>query len=176
MTESATPPTPAEPAAPAAPEEKPAPWGEDFDPARAWALVSNLRNELGSTKTERDALKSAAQAAIDAEKSELQKAIDKAAELEARAAKAERELVVSAAIKTHGLADDVRDFLTGTAEEIEAKAARLAAITKPAGEPAPEVDPLTAAGRPAPALTPGHGGEAPPEFDPAAIAKAARGR
>lgn len=162
---------------PTPPEATPAPWGEDFDPARAWSLVQNLRKEIGETKQERDTLSQAAQAAADAEKSEIQRALDKVTALEKRAADAERELIVSKALSTHKLADEFRDFLTGSAEEIEAKAARLAASLGKTEEPkTEEADPLASAGKPTPALTPGHGGEETPAFDPAAIAKAARRR
>lgn len=162
------------------PAEKAAPWGADFDASRAWQLVTNLRTELDDAKKERNALKTAAESAADSEKSELQKAIDKIQKLEERAAGAERKLVVGAALREHGLADDFADFLTGTPEEIAAKAARLAALNKPAAEESSEAeqqpDPLAAAAKPTPDLVPGHGGDAEPAFDPVAIAAAARRR
>lgn len=52
-------PTPSTPSAPPAPVADVPPWGEDFDPARAWRTIQNLRSE-------NDGLKAKASTATDA--------------------------------------------------------------------------------------------------------------
>lgn len=164
----------------------------DFDEERAKRAIGSLREEVATLKAsletvsaERDEFKSAAEKTGTERDEALAKAVE-------RAEKAERDL----AIKKHDLPDDVveefADYLTGTAEEVDAKAARLAKRLAPAKEQEPEDNgdeggdegeepagdgepaPATPSARPRPALTPGHGGEPSVEFDPDAIAKAAR--
>lgn len=156
----------------------------DFDAEKAQRLVANLRAEVVTLKertaaitAERDDFKAAAEKTGDDRDKALKAALD-------RAEAAERSL----AIKKHNLPDEIveefADYLTGTAEEVDAKAAKLAARLAPKteepGEPAggegeePVEEPPAPVERPKPALTPGHGGEVTPDFDPVAIAKAAR--
>lgn len=166
-------------------EEKPStpPWGENFEPERAWRLIQNLRGDNEGLKKERDdARAEAAEFRTAAEKSgeDRDKALKAAVE---RAEKAERDL----AIRKHNLPDDVveefADYLSGSPEEVDARAARLAARLSKASEtetPPVEDEDNDEGGdipaKPKPALTPGHGGDDAAPFDPAAIAAAARSR
>ncbi len=140
------------------------PWGsdEDFNPERAWSLIQNLRQEVAELKE--------AKTSADGEREAREAA-------EARAAEAERDLLVERTLRRHGIPEDLAEFIAGdTEEEIDARAERLAARLDK-GEPVEEpTDDLSDRSRPSPALTPGHG--APndgPTFDPAAIARKARG-
>lgn len=162
----------------------------DFDAPRAQALITKLREELKEAKAATAAETEKAQAASKA----LAKAEAAAKEAVERAGKAERDLMVEKAVRKHDLDDDVIEFLTGeTAEEIDAKAEKLARFgakgKKPAaeekadkgddkpgdddkpegGKPDGEGD-----GRPKPNLKPGHGGDAPEPVDTDAIVAKAR--
>lgn len=173
------------------------PWGSDenFDAARAWTLISNLRDEVGTIKAERDSLKASADERAAAEQTDAERAAARATQAEERAKAAERALWTERALRKHPLPEGLSDeeeadfvaFLSGeTPEEIERKAARLAALRgaeKTADEGTPSGDqpgqaPAEIPGRPQPHLTPtpGHGGTQPEPFDAAAIAKAARAR
>ncbi len=161
------------------------PWGDNFDAARAWKLVQDLRGDKENLKKERDEARSeAAEFRTAAEKSgeDRDKALQAAVE---RAEKAERDL----AIRKHNLPEDVlkdfEDYLTGTPEEVDAKAARLAARLAPKPEEGKEGEEKETGaekngdeipGKPKAALRPGHGGEEDAPFDPAAIAAKARER
>lgn len=179
------------PDAPKTEDPKPStpPWGDDanFDAARAWTLIENLKADVekikverDTIKTDRDSLKTAADTAADAEKTEAQKIADRAAAAEERAKTAERSLWTERALRKHplpaGLDEETEAeflaFLSGeSAEEIERKAARLAALSGKAETPGEAPANST---RPTPNLTPGHGGTPPVPFDAAAVAKAAR--
>lgn len=167
------------------PEDKGPEFDGDFDPEKAKRLAANLRAEVAELKarnaaltTERDDFKAAAEKSGTERDEALKAALD-------RAADAERKL----ALKDAGLPDDVveefSDYLTGTAEEVAAKAAKLAARLAPKEEPqdkgdedpepqGDDEDEEPVGSRPEPKLTPGHGGSSSEPFDPAAIAKAAR--
>lgn len=170
------------------------PWGDDFDAAKAWTLIQNLRTEKATLQSDRDEWKGKAQAA----ESSTGDQDGKIRAAEERATTAEKALWVERALRKHKDADldDYVDFLEGaTEEEVLAKADRLASIggkkeaddkkaadeaegDKPKaddkGDKDAEDDGLP--GRPSPSLKPGHGGDAPAPFDPAAIAKQARER
>lgn len=159
------------------------PWerdGKPFDPERAWSLITALRGEVDdlkadrdAIKTERDAMAAEKAAAEDAKKDDLTRATDRLTAAEKAAADAQRTLWVERALRKYQLEDDDVDFLTGDTEDaITAKAERLAARGKARKDEGETPEPPTH--RPAPALTPGHGGDAPVPFDPDAIAKAAR--
>ncbi|MEV1157727.1 hypothetical protein AB0J27_20245 [Micromonospora chokoriensis] len=134
-----------------------------YDEARALKLIENLRTELADTKGR---LKTRE----DAEKTELQRAQEAAAEARREAAQARQDAARVAAIAKHGLTEADAEWLRGeTAEEIEASAAKLAARFAPAA--ADESGDTTDA-RPKPRLVPGHaaadsGGD---DFDPMAAA------
>lgn len=165
------------------PEGKAPEFDGEFDAEKAKRLVANLRADVASLKTERDGLKSdrdAFKAAAEKTGDDRDKALADAVK---RADDAERTLAIS----KHNLPEDIlsefADYLTGTPDEVSAKAAKLAARfvkeeqTPPADPPDgdEETPPVsTPSGRPRPALVPGHGGETPAAFDPVAIAKAAR--
>ena len=176
------------------------PWGDDFNAETAWRLVQNLRAEVSDLKASKATLKTE----IDSLKSDSGSGADKIAAAEKRAKDAEKALHVERAIRKYPALEEYADLLSGdTEEEILAKAERLAKIgqpkapegdqkpadesgdSKPAegeqkpaeGEQTPadgEQEPSGLPGRPAPALTPGHGGSDPEPFDPVAIARAAR--
>lgn len=143
------------------------PWGDDFDPARAWNLVQNLRAERDKARADRDALAEQVKT-FDAERATLTE----------RAQSAERSLWVEAALRKHPLRPDLSPtaeadalaFLTGdSAEEIERKAATLAALGAK-GSPSPATPDAGLTSRPSPRLTatPGHGddsGDAPKDLD-----------
>lgn len=177
----------AHPETPAATDaEKPAtpPWGDDFNAERAWNLVQNLRAEKETLKAEVATEKEKSQA-LETSQSDGAKELQARAEAaEARAKTAERALTLSKVLNDFPELADFEDLLTGdTEEEIKAKAERLAAI---GGKKPPVQEPPADAEKPAegadvdlnklpePNLQPGHGGEPKVEFDPAAIASAAR--
>ncbi|QNO12667.1 scaffolding protein [Arthrobacter phage Snek] len=160
-----------------------APWGADFDAERAWKLIQNLRTERDAIKTERDTLKSERQAREDEGKTELQKLQDRLDAAEKAAKDSARELALQKVLRKHPELEDFTDLLSGdTEEELLAKAERLAAIgakkgdegEKPPAADGEDGDDIP--GKPKPSLTPGHGGGSAEEFDPVAIAKAARNR
>lgn len=157
------------------------PWGDDFDAEKAWRLVQNLRAEVADLKTaktdvekERDALKTAKDAAADEGKTELQKLQDRLAQIEADSKKKDRDLALQKVLRKHPELEEYADLLTGdTEDELAAKAERLAKIGKKDGD-ADKPDTVELPGKPKPTLTPGHSADVPEDFDPVAIAKAAR--
>lgn len=163
-----------------------APWGDDFDAARAWKLVTNLRAEKDALKaektelvTERDALKTSLQEKEDSKKSDEDKLADRIAAIEKRAQEAERKLTLANVLRDFPTLADFEDLLTGDTEEaIRSKAERLAKIgAKDAADDNDDEQEQAPAGvhtKPTPSLKPGHGGDETPAFDPKAIAEAAR--
>lgn len=163
----------------------------DFDADRAKRAITSLRTEVESLKVERDALRADRDAFRDAAEKTGTERDTALAEAVKRAEKAERDL----AIAKHDLPDDIveefADFLTGTPEEVDAKAARLKARLSPKEDGEPEVKadeketgkeaegekPAAPAvpRRPQAALVPGTGGDTPKPFDAKAVAERARG-
>lgn len=127
------------------PKPKP-PWGDDadFNPEKAWKLIENLRFDNTTLKSDRDGLKSKVDA-FESEKLSAQEKLEKElgdARTQAETATAEAAKM-RAAIK-HGLSEEDLDLLgSGTAEEIEARAAKLAAriAAQPTGPRAPAPNP-----------------------------------
>jgi hypothetical protein len=164
------------------PEATDNPWGDDFDAAKAWRLVTNLREELKTIKGERDSLKTQKQAEESEGQSELQKLQNRLAELEKGAKEKEREIALQKVLRKHPELEDIADLLTGeTEEELFQKAERLASLSKPKNDGEQEANDGGNAeeqelpGMPKPNLKPGHsGGDESASFDPVAIAKAAR--
>lgn len=160
------------------------PWGDDFDAARAWTLVQNLRSDkaalkekLEAAESRASALEAEANAAADEKKSEAEKLADRLAAAEQAAKEAQRALYIERARATHGLDEELLEFLTGSSEdEILAQAEKLAKRAAPAAPPEsePTLPPLPE--RPRPNLTPGHGGELATPVDIDEIATAARRR
>jgi seryl-tRNA synthetase len=156
------------------------PWGDDFDAEKAWKLVQNLRGEVADLKAakstveqERDALKKAKDDAADEGKTELQKLQDRLEQIEKDSKAKDRDLALQKVLRKHPELEEYADLLTGdNEEELAAKAERLAKIGKKAeGEGGDNVE---LPGKPKPNLTPGHSAEISEDFDPVAIAKAAR--
>lgn len=114
------------PAAPAAAGHEDPKTLEDYQ-----AIVRKLRDENASWRTKlRDAepiLKAHAEAE-EAAKTELQRATERAAAAEKAAAEREAQLNVLRAAAKHGIPEEDHDLLgSGTPEELDARAARLAA-------------------------------------------------
>ena len=159
------------------------PWGDDFDAEKAWKLVQNLRGEVADLKTakadaekERDALKTAKDAAADEGKTELQKLQERLEQIEKDSKAKDRDLALQKVLRKHPELEEYADLLTGdTEEELTAKAERLAKIGKKDGEEGDnKPDAVELPGKPKPNLLPGHSAEIGEDFDPVAIAKAAR--
>lgn len=133
-------PTPTAP--PPAPPTPPAPpWGsaDKFDPDRAWKLITDLREDITKVKADRETWKS------KATKYETDQLTDsQRLERERDEARQERdsngvELARLKAAVKHGISEEDLDLLgSGTAEEIEDRAKRLADRL---GKPTPQVDP-----------------------------------
>lgn len=155
---------------PATPAETPAqetPWGADFDAAKAWQLVQNLRGDKDKLQSRVVGYEKTEQERSDAEKSETQKAIERAERAEKALQERTKADLKKAALKAHNLDEDLVEFLTGeTAEDFKAKASALAAKLGASTKETPAVP-----GKPQAKLTPGHessgsGGE----FDAGALA------
>lgn len=160
------------------------PWGDDFDEAKAWTLVQNLRGDKSTLQAD---LATARQALTEAETKATAGETEKD-----RADKAERALWTERALRKHPtVSEDFVDFLSGdTEEEILAKAERLSKVGQPKApavdDPKPDADPKPddpkpeepakpeLPGKPKPDLTPGHGADAPAAFDPDAVVAAIR--
>ena len=160
------------------------PWGDDFDEAKAWTLVQNLRGDKTTLQAD---LATARQALTEAETKATAGETEKD-----RADKAERALWTERALRKHPtVSEDFVDFLSGdTEEEILAKAERLSQVgqpkapaeapkpdddAKPDGEPKPDADAKPELpGKPKPDLTPGHGADSTAAFDPDAVVAAIR--
>lgn len=169
------------------------PWGSDdeFDAAKAWALIQGLREDktslsdkLAAATTARDALQSQVDEAANAGKSDADKAKADADKVAADLAAARRELYIERALRKHEVPEELAEFLTGDDEEsILAKAAKLAGLGKgktddDADDEAAKAAAAAAAAdtskRPAPGLKPGHGGDDPEPFDPDALVASIR--
>lgn len=167
--------------------EKPAddtttpPWGDDFDPARAWQTIVALRGEVKGLKGE-----------LLTASTERDEAVTRATEAETKVSgleedhgkaltAAQRDLYLERAIRKHGIDEDLAEFLTGADEEsILKQAERLASLGKPADKgndkdgdkgdkPAEDPKPNPAT-RPAAALLPGHGADPAEPVDAAKLA------
>lgn len=143
------PPALAGPAAPAAPAAPPA-------PAANAPTVEELTAQLAAAQAqlaEAAPILEAHTATEEQNKSEVQKALDRAAAAEKR----ESDLTVKLVAAQHGISEENIDLLgTGTLEQLTARAARLAALTP--APAAPETPPAPAgppSQRPVEALKPG---------------------
>lgn len=149
-------------------EAEAAPWGEDFDPARAWKTIQTQRESEAELKKKLADYQKREKEAEDAKKSEAEKLAEALESAKADAVAARRELAVSRAILKHSLPEGFEEFLTATdPEAIEKQAEKLAeklAAAKPAVS-----DPVVP-GRPKPNLVPGQGGPDVETVDPDAIA------
>lgn len=146
----------------------------EFDADRAARLVANLRAELADAKAAAQKATESLTAREDAEKSDLQKAMDRIASLEKENAKVSMKAARIQAAAKHNLPDDLAEFLTGETEaEIEAKAESLAKFAGQSKSDETTDDKTQVPGKPKPRLVPGHeSSESTGDFDPHAIAKA----
>ena len=152
-----------QPEAQAVPEHQKAPetppWGDDFDPEKAWKLVQNLRadkEKLASRPTlspEQQQQLDEYNRLVEASKSEAQRQAEavEAARREAEMTRAEAIRYKAAA--THGIGAEHFDLLgTGTEEEVSARAEKIAALLAAQAGPAPATAPQT---RPVEQMRPG---------------------
>ncbi|MBW0275004.1 hypothetical protein ATM97_27775 [Nocardia sp. MH4] len=117
-------------------------------------IIAKLRRENASWRTKVRDLEPKATAhdeAVEAQKSEVQRALDRATAAEQTAAQREQELNLLRAAAKHGIPEEDHDLLgSGTPEELEARAARIAAMRQTsAPTPPPPSD------RPVEGLRPG---------------------
>ncbi|GAA4981266.1 hypothetical protein [Actinopolymorpha pittospori] len=147
-------------------------WEGDFNPDRAARLVDNLRGDNAKLKETLGDLQKRLGEKEDAEKTELQRIIERAEKAEREAAEHRTALTVAKAAREHGVPDELLGFLSGAnEEEIQAKAKLLAEKLGTAGK-TPELP-----GKPKPKLVPGNGSDADPgDLDPHAIAERIRAR
>lgn len=122
-------------------DEKP-PWGdeeENFDAARAWELIQDLRGDLKKVKGERDDLRQEKKERDDAAKTEEQKRDEAKAEAEKNAAKATQEAARLRVALKKGLTETQAKRLVGDSEEdLEKDADELLASFKNEEEENPE--------------------------------------
>jgi predicted DNA binding CopG/RHH family protein len=117
------------------PQEGAPPWGDDFDPGRAWSLVQNLREDNAKLKT-RPALTEEQQQKLadwdaleQASKTEFERMQEDLGRTKRDAESARAEAVRYKAAATHGIPADHFDLLgSGTEDEITARAEKLAAL------------------------------------------------
>lgn len=133
---------------PPAPAETP-PWGENFDPARAWHTIQTLRareSELSKQPrltAEQQKQLTEYQTLVEASKSDAQRKDEELARAQREAETARADAIRYKAAATHGITADHFDLLgTGTEEEITARAEKLsgllqaqAALAAPAATP-----------------------------------------
>lgn len=152
-----------EPATPAAPVTPP--WGEDtnFDPARAWSLIENLRAEKErlaarpALTTEQQTQLSEYQRLVEASQTEAERQATAVETAKRDADTARADAIRYKAAATYGVPAEHFDLLgTGTEEEVSARAekiqALLAAQAAAAAVPPPTGTPPT---RPIEQLRPG---------------------
>lgn len=135
------------------------PWGDDFDPARAWHTIQTLR-EREKELSKQPKLTPQQQQQLDeynrlveASKSEAQRQQEaiEAAKHEAETARAEAIRYKAAA--AHGIGAEHFELLgSGTEEEISARAEKIAALLAAQAGPAPATAPQT---RPVEQMRPG---------------------
>lgn len=152
------------------PAEPKKPWGDDadFDAAKAWTLIENLRGDKAKTQIERDELAARVQAAEDAKLSEQDRI---AKELEtAKAELAEQRRKV--ALTQYDLPGSALVFLTAeSADEIDKQASALAGLAPKKDDATPKVP---ADSRAKPALPNGQTDDIPTTPNYAEIARRAR--
>jgi hypothetical protein len=147
------------------------PWGDDFDPARAWNLVQNLRADKEKLTGKVTDFEKAAQDAADAKKSDLERALARAEKAEKAIADREAAAKRTAVLEKHGLSADDAAFLAGVSDDdLDARAQALAARFG-VGQSKPDAAEAIP-GKPTPKLTAGHASsDAPDAFDPLALAE-----
>lgn len=101
-------------------KDKKPPWGDDdkdFDADKAKRLITNLRDDAGKAKRERDDLAKKVKAHEDSTKSDREKIEERAADAEKRATAAETELVRAQVALEKGLTPGQAKRLVGTTKE-----------------------------------------------------------
>lgn len=135
-----TPETPQTPqAAPEAPVEKPAkdegatpPWGDDFDPEKAWDKIQKANREAANLRQrvmtpEQQKQLEEYTALVEASKSEAERKDEAAATAQRERDEAKSEATRYKIALRHGIAEDDFDLLgSGTEEQIEARAKKVA--------------------------------------------------
>lgn len=132
------------------------PWGDDFDPARAWKALEAARAAEKAAKAEAAAFKKAEQEKADAEKTELERLRD-----QLNAATAEKTaLARTAQLNELGLDKALHGFISGETPEAIAEQVTALKTAMGTGKPAEEDPaPESTTTRPQPKLTPGQGGD-----------------
>lgn len=150
-------------------ESETPPWGDDFDPARAWKTIQTLRESEKELKRLKAEQERAEKEREDAEKTEIERLSEERDRLKAELAARDREALVAKVAKDHGIPEDLVEFLTADTEEaLVAQAERLGSKVKTA--PADDLP-----GKPKPRLTPGTGSDdGVPSETPEEIAKRIR--
>lgn len=178
-------PSKTEPAAadPKADDPKPAepkpPWGsdDDFDPKRAWSLITDLRSDLDKIKTDRNEAQAKVKGFEDANKSESQRLEEAKSNFEGRATKAEQDSARLRVALRKGLTETQAKRLVGeTEEDLDKDADELLADFKKDDDPKPGDDPKDPPPdpkrRPTERMRPGAVPEAEPdETDPRKLAE-----
>lgn len=100
------------------PEAKP-PWGsdEEFDPAKAWKLIQDVRDDAKKAKAEREELRGKVKTHEDATKSDQQKLEERATRAESKAAAAETDAARLRVALRKGLTETQAKRLVGDNEE-----------------------------------------------------------
>lgn len=142
---------PIEPATPEAPQATPQggdvpPWGDDFDPARAWHTITSLRErEKELMKAPRMSEEQQQQIAeyqrlVEASKSEEQRREEAVAAAQQERDQSRAEATRLRVAIRHGISEDDFDLLgSGTEDEINARAERIAAKNKAAADAAAQL-------------------------------------
>jgi hypothetical protein len=155
--------------APTAPTEAAPPWGENFDAGRAWSLIQGLRSDKEKLSGKVSTFEKAAQEQADKEKTDLQRAMERAERAEKAIADREAADKRRTVLSKHGLTGDDAAYLAGVSDDdLDARAQQLAArLGVGKSTDAAEAIP----GKPTPTLTAGHeSSDAAEAFDPLALA------
>jgi hypothetical protein len=165
MTEPTAPVTPAAPAQePNQPpaQSDPPPWGNDFDPARAWHTIQSLREkEKELTKqprltSEQQAQLSEYQRLVEASKSEDQRREEAVAAAQREAETARADAIRYKAAATYGVPQEHFDLLgSGTEEEVSARAEKIRTLLAAQTASPPPTTTTVTPSRPVEQLRPG---------------------
>jgi hypothetical protein len=143
------------------------PWGDDkdFDPEKAWKLITNLRADVDRHKKRADTAESKLKEIEDSKKSESERDAEARAAAEKKAADAELDVTRLRVAMSKGLSETQAKRLVGTTkEELEADADELLETFKSEGDGGSGSG-SGGGGRPKEKLKPGAAPEAEPEED-----------
>jgi hypothetical protein len=151
------------------------PWGDDkdFDPEKAWKLITNLRADVDRHKKRADGAEAKLKEIEDSKKSESERDAEARAAAEKKAADAELDVTRLRVAMSKGLSETQAKRLVGTTkEELEADADELLETFKSEGDGGSGSG-SGSGGRPKEKLKPGAAPEAEPEEnDPLKLAEA----